>query len=311
MIYLIDNDTIKEIDSTWVEYCFLRHVPKNSLIIPSGQYPNLKLLEQTDKHLIFDDCTNPSHLNKILEYIRPLKKDYTIFTGDLKYYNRAHFNSQVKFFPFWQYWIGKQQYTESDIKRTHKISSLNGTSWNHRKLVYLELSKQDWFNDMIFTFGNRPPCNDWQNSLTDQEQTEFDLLPNPVNYVKQDVENEIDLSIEHPAYRSSWVNLVVETSVKLDTPFLSEKTFKPIASGQLFLLVSAPGSISYLRDVGFDVFDDIIDHSYDNVLDLRSRLKLIVKQLARLNQLDVDQLGPTLTERFNNNSKFLVKLTVA
>lgn len=313
MIYYVDDNNIKELDASWVEHIFLDYVPNNSIIVFSSQSISIDFLKNLNKdvfHIVFDDCTNPSHLNQILDQTTELI-DYTVLTGDLRYYANPHLNSHVKFFPFWQHWVAKQNYSLSKETRSHKLSSLNGTAWNHRKLIYLELSKRPWFADMIFTFGNRPPCYDWQNTLTTQEQTEFDQLPNTVKFVNEDSNLEIDLSIDHPAFRNSWVNLVVETTVNPQVGLLSEKTFKPIASGQLFVLLGSPGSVEYLRDAGFDLFDDLIDHSYDTVLDLRQRIKMIVDQLDHLVQLDLDSIGPTLFDRFRANKDILVKLTLA
>jgi hypothetical protein len=45
--------------------------------------------------------------------------------------------------------------------------------------------------------------------------------------------------------------------------FLTEKTFKPIKHGQLFFIAGPAGSLQVLRDLGYRVFDSVLDNSYD------------------------------------------------
>ena len=45
--------------------------------------------------------------------------------------------------------------------------------------------------------------------------------------------------------------------------YITEKTFKPIKHGQMFFIAGAAGSLQVLRDLGYRVFDGILDNSYD------------------------------------------------
>jgi hypothetical protein len=67
-------------------------------------------------------------------------------------------------------------------------------------------------------------------------------------------------------YHNSSCNIVVETLFDADGSggaFLSEKTFKPIKHGQAFVVVGCAGTLQVLRDLGYRVFDSVIDTSYD------------------------------------------------
>ena len=69
---------------------------------------------------------------------------------------------------------------------------------------------------------------------------------------------------EHHA--DSYCNIVFETHFDADQSggtFLTEKTFKPIKHGQLFFIAGPAGSLQVLRDLGYKVFDGILDNSYD------------------------------------------------
>ena len=65
---------------------------------------------------------------------------------------------------------------------------------------------------------------------------------------------------------NSYCNIVMETHFDADQSggaFLTEKTFKPIKHGQLFFVAGPAGSLQVLRDLGYRVFDDVLDNRYD------------------------------------------------
>lgn len=82
------------------------------------------------------------------------------------------------------------------------------------------------------------------------------------------------------------LNLVIETYFEAThTVAFSEKAFRAIQLPRPFMIYGNPGSIGALRDVGFDVFDDVIDHSYDNELDPIKRQIIMLDQLESLQNM--------------------------
>jgi hypothetical protein len=82
-----------------------------------------------------------------------------------------------------------------------------------------------------------------------------------------DFDQRNDHSTLVPKYHvNSYCNIVMETHFDADQSggaFLTEKTFKPIKHGQLFFVAGPAGSLQVLRDLGYRVFDHILDNSYD------------------------------------------------
>lgn len=87
------------------------------------------------------------------------------------------------------------------------------------------------------------------------------------------------------------INIICETSqdhgmdTAIDTwvkPWLTEKTTKAFLLCQLPLVVGVPGTVSRIRSLGLDVFDDVIDHSYDDEADPFLRVEMVCNQLRRL-----------------------------
>lgn len=65
---------------------------------------------------------------------------------------------------------------------------------------------------------------------------------------------------------------------------LTEKTFKPIALGMPFVLSAPAGSLSYLRQYGFETFDTVWNEEYDQITNDEQRALHITYLLKKLDQ---------------------------
>lgn len=80
-------------------------------------------------------------------------------------------------------------------------------------------------------------------------------------------------------YRNAWIELVPETLCN-KMHYITEKTTKPMATRTPFLMLSTPGYLAYLRHLGFHTFNDLIDESYDHLVDLHSRATRVIQVLS-------------------------------
>ena len=64
-------------------------------------------------------------------------------------------------------------------------------------------------------------------------------------------------------YSNSLINIITETFFFSKIIHVTEKTYKPIASLQPFIIIAAPRSLKHIRDMGFKTFSDFWDESYD------------------------------------------------
>lgn len=71
-------------------------------------------------------------------------------------------------------------------------------------------------------------------------------------------------------------------TVTSDRIFFTEKTAKAFLMNQIPLMIAAPGMVQVLRDMGFDMFDDIVDHSYDKEDNIVKRCDMVYDELERL-----------------------------
>ena len=108
----------------------------------------------------------------------------------------------------------------------------------------------------------------------------------------------------------AFINLVLETgfedNIAWNVPVITEKSAKPFFWGQVPIFVSYHNTIPYIRKLGFDLFDDIIDHSYDNEINPTKRIFMAVKQLEKICYTPLDfwkKYKKSNLDRFINNRK--------
>ena len=77
-------------------------------------------------------------------------------------------------------------------------------------------------------------------------------------------------------YNSTEIEVVLETLFDDDRLHLTEKSLRPIACAQPFILAATHGSLQYLRDYGFKTFDTVWDETYDTIKDPYDRMLAII-----------------------------------
>jgi hypothetical protein len=81
-------------------------------------------------------------------------------------------------------------------------------------------------------------------------------------------------------YNSTDIEVVLETLFDDTRLHLTEKSLRPIACAQPFILVGTHGSLEYLRSYGFQTFGHVWDEQYDLIEDPEERL-IRVAELMR------------------------------
>lgn len=110
-----------------------------------------------------------------------------------------------------------------------------------------------------------------------------------------------------PLYHDHFVEIVSET--QFNVPFFgaSEK-FKNSVYGCCFpIIIGGHGLVKFLRNLGFDMFDDVVDHSYDQTRDPLDRLCAAVNLNKRLltDNNFVKQQWKKNHDRFLKNIEFI------
>jgi hypothetical protein len=83
-------------------------------------------------------------------------------------------------------------------------------------------------------------------------------------------------------YNSTDIEVILETLFDDDRLHLTEKSLRPIACGQPFILTATQGSLEYLRSYGFQTFDTVWDESYDQITNPEERLIAVVDLMQQI-----------------------------
>ena len=72
--------------------------------------------------------------------------------------------------------------------------------------------------------------------------------------------------------------------------YTSEKIFRPFYSFTIPIYCGSPFLVKYLKDLGFDLFEDIVDTSYDEYTDPLERSLRIIKSISDVNNIDLESM---------------------
>lgn len=112
-----------------------------------------------------------------------------------------------------------------------------------------------------------------------------------------------DISIED-AIIDSAKSLVIETFFEPnDYICYTEKTWRAIQMPRPLLLFSSQYAVKYLREWGFDMFDDFVDHSYDTEPDKFVRQQMILNELVK----NIEYRPELFEQRAQHNRNLLKK----
>lgn len=116
----------------------------------------------------------------------------------------------------------------------------------------------------------------------------------------------------HEAFANSYMNIVTESAYvsKEEVVHITEKSFRPFYYYQYPIFLTSPHHVKQLRDWGFDLFDDIIDHSYDLIENDGLRFKSICNELNRIekNKNKFIENYSSYKDRFYKNKEVFIKL---
>jgi hypothetical protein len=113
-------------------------------------------------------------------------------------------------------------------------------------------------------------------------------------------------------YSNSYINIVTETNFdKEDIILPSEKSYVPLYFSQIPIIMASSHHIKKMKELhGFDFFDDVVNHDYDNELNYKKRFNMIIDEIIRLNSKreDIEYFFKHNKERFDNNRKIVVEM---
>lgn len=148
---------------------------------------------------------------------------------------------------------------------------------SQRQTILLELLRQSGGIDAVlkkdyinFNVWNPAGTNNTVDDIQKTFTTSWDTLKKSISQYQQYHDQALPqlpiknhkFTIEQVAV-SAFLTLVIETYADNSVIALSEKIFRALVTPAPWIVYAAPGTVNYLKFLGFDVLDDLVDHSYD------------------------------------------------
>lgn len=149
------------------------------------------------------------------------------------------------------------------------------------------------FTDLLVEHELVDRCRSYFNPLDEKSGIHYSAhqLKNSVWHPKNFLENHLPVTSVTSAasadfntedYTTTDIEVVLETLFDDDRLHLTEKSLRPIACRQPFILAATHGSLQYLRDYGFKTFDSVWDETYDTIENPYDRMMAIIKLMKTI-----------------------------
>ena len=242
---------------------WLGHNPKTGWQIET---PDLK---QCRDIFLQDDLTYVDNkvieLEKYIDYYGDRVKEITFYTWH-KGLGKIYTGLNFKWYPYFlknHHEDAKRHQKEIEGKfnfanKTSKFLCLNARIRSHRDKVFNMIKDNPLCVSSYQQRNIRSPLeSDWNfEEYRDWSKKSSKYLTNTMNLI-----------VASPLYNATSFSLVTETRANLPFDFITEKTTQCFLALHPALYVSNKHHVVLLREWGFDLFDDIFDHSYDDADD--------------------------------------------
>ena len=229
--------------------------------------------------------------------------------------NRVHPAMHAAFYGYFAVWASRHLSATAQSAMRRRFMSLNRRPHYHRIMMMTILQRRSlidhgtismpadfrepdigWAKDQWDLKRLWEELKDLQIGFLDRYESDFQELCKrlPLIADRTDFETNHALDFNTDLYSEHPINLITETLCFTTSAFVSEKIWKPMAAGQIFLVLSGPYYLRGLRKIGFKTFAPYINEDYDDETEPIARANLVARELKRLvsmnNQEFIDML---------------------
>ena len=220
-------------------------------------------------------------------------------------------------FEFWYYQRNIQipPFPIHTHTRSREFVCLNRIHKWWRAAAVADLNRLDILSNSYWSYCEAPS----DANFTDDNPIEIDTIgqlrwyltkfiahaPYLSDELTQDQRNNHAL-IEPKYFTDAYCHIVLESQFDLDQSggvFITEKTFKPIKHGQMFFVAGGMGSLQVLRDLGYRVFDHVLDNRYDLEPDHTQRWIQLTDAIKKAQEQGIKKLFDQCQEDLLHNQQ--------
>ncbi len=166
-----------------------------------------------------------------------------------------------------------------DLDYKHHFIYLNGKSHDHRCQLIDVMASEDLLKHSAYS---------WYANYMGNSPYNFKYYSGDKKILDQQFDTIKDQGWVPKEYYQSFFQVVPETTVR--AKFITEKTIVPLLIGKPFLIAAAKGINRKLESLGFKLYDELFDYSFDDIEDDQQRFIEIGKVVKRLTELPLHEL---------------------
>lgn len=106
----------------------------------------------------------------------------------------------------------------------------------------------------------------------------------------------LDFRTQADFYKKIGIDIVAETVFDYPYPFITEKTYRPMASMRPFIVVGPCHLLKFVKGLGFKTFSVIINESYDNIQDPEERFIAVCESIRTFVDRPLDSIRTDLIQ---------------
>jgi hypothetical protein len=183
---------------------------------------------------------------------------------------------------FWNtYWINWTEICLHSVidYNTYKVDTnfkypficLNNKNHIHREALIDHLTKYNLLESGIVT---------WHKFSNARHGYEFKYYDDSIRTIDDEFNVKLDSFLLPKQWHESFLHVIGEATCNVD--IISEKTVIPMLMKKPFVSIAKQNHVRRLTELGFKLYDEIIDYSYDNYNDLSIRADLLCKNISKI-----------------------------
>lgn len=205
-------------------------------------------------------------------------------------------NYETVYWPtFWIYWARQNLKYATVLKFNpqelqYPFITLNNRSHYHRCVFIDEMAKENLIDKGIVT---------WVKHLNENSNYPYKYFDNRQLLLDDDFKNKLDSFLIPIEYNQSLFHIVTEAT-HLST-FITEKTVIPTLLKKPYLVLGNKGFNKKLVELGFKLYDEVFDYSFDDIENIHERTELFVKNVHRTLNLNLPDTYRLLESKIEYN----------
>ena len=224
----------------------------------------------------------------------------SLFTDQFPNFNYVY-KPELVFLSIQGYLDFDNLYNLKEVKLKKTFCFLNNRPTQHRKELF-NFFKDNKLLDISYASYNN---NSQRGKIEDEIEQPYK------NFSEDKVHTDIGPEVGNfypPRVHDFLFDVCVETYCAEDYIGLTEKSIKPFLWGYIPLIYGPPDTYRYLKDLGFDIFDNIIDTGFDNERNHNIRMWRFQQEVLRLSKIPLSNYDIIqLESRFYNNRNVFLK----